>query len=371
MAAPPHAKVGERAASAGRPIVAGVAPFLRTLPARATSADLWAGVEALTVEGDGRERLAAKHGAVIDSNAHRRFAAFIRQAQQYYAAVRPLDPVAKPLVGYYFALNLTKAFLTAAAPPSTSASRLGHGLRESVDERTRYFFQQEGFTIQDRGVFKELAERTGQRFCYARGYRLRLVDLLPYLPEAFDLYADVADEAPKLLPVADAYASFGGKQGWLRVEIDRNVLRQRGLGPETLLRRARIFESQFHLVTDPGLGTASYESNDRYAYGRKRSEILRYLCDVYEASMIACQRTSAGGRRYIVLSERMELLSHEAVTFAVLHHLSNMVRYRPQYVDRLRGTRYYWLFASWVDRACENYLLSMASRITREEHMVA
>jgi hypothetical protein len=65
--------------------------FLRTLPARATSADLWAGVEALTVEGDGRERLAAKHGTVIDSNAHRRFAAFIRQAQQYYAAVGPLD----------------------------------------------------------------------------------------------------------------------------------------------------------------------------------------------------------------------------------------------------------------------------------------
>jgi hypothetical protein len=155
------------------------------------------------------------------------------------------------------------------------------------------------------------------------------------------------------------------------VEIDRNALRQRGLGPETLLRRAKIFASQFHLVADPSVGTASYESNDRFAYGKKRSEILRHLCDVYEASLIACQRTSAGGRRFIVLSDRGELLSHEAVTFAVLHHLSNMVRYRPQYVERLRGTRFYWLFASWVDRACENYLLSLASRITREEHMVA
>jgi hypothetical protein len=371
VAAPPHAKVGERAASAGRPIIAGVAPFLRTLPARATSADLWAGVEALTVEGDGRKRLVTKHGAGIDENAHRRFAAFVRQAQQYYAAVGPLDPVAKPLIAYYFALNLTKAFLTAVAPASTSGSRLGHGLRESVDERNRYFFQQEGFKIQERGVFRDLAERTGQRFCYAGGHRIRVVDLLPYLPEAFDLYADVADEAPKLLPVADMYAAFGDKQGWLRVEVDRDVLRQRGLGPETLLRRAGIFESQFHLVGDPTVDTASYESNDVFAYGRKRSEILRHLCDVYEASLVACQRTAAGGRRFVVLSERTELLSHEAVTFAVLHHLSNMVRYRPQFVDRLRGARYYWLFASWVDRACENYLLSMSSRITREEQMVA
>lgn len=155
VAAPPHAKAGERAASAGRPIVAGVAPFLRTLPARATSADLWAGVEALTVEGDGRERLSTKHGVGIDQDAHRRFAAFVRQAQQYYAAVGPLDPVAKPLIAYYFALNLTKALLAAVAPATTSGTRLGHGLRESLEERTRYFFQQEGFRIQDRGVFRE------------------------------------------------------------------------------------------------------------------------------------------------------------------------------------------------------------------------
>jgi len=203
------------------------------------------------VESDGRERLAAKHGTGIDQNGHRRFAAFVRQAQQYYAAVGPLDPVGKPLIAYYFALNLTKAFLTSVAPATTSATRLGHGLRESLEERTRYFFQQEGIRIQDRGVFRELAERTGQRFCYAGSHRLRLVDLLPYLPEAFDLYADVSDEAPKLLPIADTWAAFGDKQGWLRVEIDRNVLRQRGLGPETLLRRARIFASQFSLGGRP------------------------------------------------------------------------------------------------------------------------
>jgi hypothetical protein len=107
------------------------------------------------VEGDGRERLSTKHGVGIDQDAHRRFAAFVRQAQQYYAAVGPLDPVAKPLIAYYFALNLTKALLAAVAPATTSGTRLGHGLRESLEERTRYFFQQEGFRIQDRGVFRE------------------------------------------------------------------------------------------------------------------------------------------------------------------------------------------------------------------------
>jgi hypothetical protein len=75
VAAPPHAKVGERAASAGRPIVAGVAPFLRTLPARATSADLWAGVEALT-------------------------AAVTRAAEDVTVVTAPISPTSKP-EGYW------------------------------------------------------------------------------------------------------------------------------------------------------------------------------------------------------------------------------------------------------------------------------
>ena len=60
----------------------------------------------------------------------------------------------------------------------------------------------------------------------------------------------------------------------------------------------------------------------------------------------------------------------ESLTFVVLLHLSNMVRYRPQQVEALRGSKYWWLFTSWVDRACENFLLSIASRISLEEHVI-
>jgi hypothetical protein len=118
------------------------------------------------------------------------------------------------------------------------------------------------------------------------------------------------------------------------------------------------------------LDTASYETMTSYPYAIRRSDILDDLVLEFDNSLIANQRNVSGGRRYIVLSLRKDLLSHEAVTFALLHHLSNMVRYRPHDVERLRGSAYFWLFASWVDRGCENYLLAIASRITREEHVV-
>ncbi len=71
-----------------------------------------------------------------------------------------------------------------------------------------------------------------------------------------------------------------------------------------------------------------------------------------------------------MLSTRTQLLSHEAVTFGVLHHLSNIVRYRPGDAEKLLLSQHSWLLTSWVDRAVESMLLNLATRITGEEHVL-
>ena len=43
-----------------------------------------------------------------------------------------------------------------------------------------------------------------------------------------------------------------------------------------------------------------------------------------------------------VRAPRPKLLSHEAVTFAVLHHMSNLVRYRPSDGEKLLGSTGGW-----------------------------
>jgi hypothetical protein len=50
-----------------------------------------------------------------------------------------------------------------------------------------------------------------------------------------------------------------------------------------------------------------------------------------------------------------------------MHHLSNMVRYRPEQVSKLAANRWFFLFTTWVPRAMENFLLSVASRLLLEE----
>jgi hypothetical protein len=123
MAAPPRARDGKPAASAGRPIVAGVSSFLRLLSARATDAGLWVALEVLAVEDEGLDRLETLHGVWIDSRARRRYSAFIAQARQYFNGTKSIEPIANSLLGYYFALNLTKVVAAGASGPRSSMER--------------------------------------------------------------------------------------------------------------------------------------------------------------------------------------------------------------------------------------------------------
>ncbi|MGI8516657.1 MAG: YaaC family protein [Acidimicrobiia bacterium] len=157
---PPNARPGKRGASSGRPIVAGVAPHVRVLSGRATTADLWASLDALAARSNGLDGL---HRRPHDKKAKDRFSAYIHQAKEYFEAVRPAEPVAKPLLAYYFALNLSKAFLT-AVEPATTADKLRHGVSPVSITSQRYRFTQEAFRVQARGVFRLVAEHTGQCF---------------------------------------------------------------------------------------------------------------------------------------------------------------------------------------------------------------
>lgn len=367
---PPHARAGKPGASSGRPIVAGVAPHVRVLSGRATSADLWASLDALAARPDGLDDL---HRRTHDRKAKERFAAYIHQAKEYFEAVRPAEPVAKPLLAYYFALNLSKAFLT-AVHPATTADKLRHGVSPVPITSQRYRFTQEAFRVQAHGVFRLVAEHTGQGFCWAGGREIQLKKVVGFLPEAADLYADAYGNHPRLIPVSEVTALFGEiddeNASWLRVEVDRNTLQERGIGAERLLSEAKAFGNRFRLVDDgSNEATFSYESKNHFTYHR-RVDALPSLAELFDHSLFAIQRHRRGRPSFVVHSTRPELLSHEAVAFGVLHHLSDMVRYRPERVEALISSNEYWLFAPWVDRACENFLLAMASRIALEEHTV-
>lgn len=176
---PPNAREGTEGSLAGRRISAGLAPFRREISPRSSESDLWASLETAISEPHGFKRLEHEHRVRLDPWARSRARAYLNQARQYYAAVGSLAPVAKPLAGYYFVLNLTKTYLTVVDPAVTEPSIMMHGLGQAFERGSRYAFTKEKFKIAAKGAFRLLAERTGMGHCWAKDYTIGLSELLP------------------------------------------------------------------------------------------------------------------------------------------------------------------------------------------------
>lgn len=368
---PPHCRAGRRALNVGRRVVAGVGAVETLLSPRTSPYELWAPLRLVKTEDVGRARLRKIHGDAIDPAAHRRINAYLTQAETFYLSAQDMPPESRPLVAYYFVLNLTKAYLTCAEPALT-AGRMMHGLTDGFQAKTRYWFAHEEAKVSNvtgatRSAFRELAQRTGAGFCHPAGRLLPIRKLAPYLVETADVFEAAVDIAPRLAPLRSVEVWSGAGKTWLRVEARRSELSRRGLGPSSLVLRANHFGSVFRHV-DSETTTVSYESRASYAYGGKR--VLLRFADVrsdFEKSLIHVNRGSTGARYLAVASGRSDLLSQEAVCFAVMHHMSNMVRYRPEQVAKLAGQKWFFLFTAWVPRAMENFYLALASRILAEE----
>jgi hypothetical protein len=312
----------------------------------------------------------------MDDAAFRRFVSYLTQSETFYLSAETMAPESRPLVAYYFFLNLTKAFLTCVDPTLTSRKAL-HGLGDAFERKSRYWFQQETAKVGSptgvrTNVFAELAERTGTGFCHSSGKDLAIHKLIPYLVEAADILEDAVGTAPKLLPVQSLRVMGRDSEAWLRLEVAGGELRRRAVAGSQLHRRAAHFGAVFHQVASDDPYRSLYESRERWSYRTRPGRVSYARCApeviaAFERSLIHTNRGTTGARHLVILSERSDLLSQEAVAFLVMHHLSNMVRYRPEEVMKLAGSRWFFLFTTWVPRAMENFLLAMSSRLLGEE----
>ena len=269
-------------------------------------------------------------------------------------------------------LNLTRAFLTVKDPEVTKRS-LHHGIgQRNTHLIGPYKFSQEHLAIMQNGAFQELAGTTGRGHVWSAG-EMAVERLLPYLPETPDLFASSSQGKPHLVPISRIDVLGSGtrplQEAWLRVHVSHLALEESGHSPQKLLQAAAAFGSEFELASDGNGEFALYESKATVPF-TQMPKPLGPLREHFDRALIYRYRSSPSDSGSILVSPHADLISMEALTFAVMIHLSNMVRYRPDDVENLRGTKHWWLFSSWVDRACENFLLSISSRLSAEEHVI-
>lgn len=357
--------------SNGRQVTAGLAPFERPFSPRSTPEDLWAALDASCDDSTSASLAKALGSTEFRSADSDRYRSFVRQAREFYTAQRAVSPAAKPLAAYYFVLNLSKAFLTLAAPSETRADKLMHGVAVEPGPGGSYAFELAKSRAYASGVFPLLAARTGAASKKPVTNPIAVVDLLPYLLEATHEYSAASGQLPRLLEVESVSMLQSDGNAWLRLEIPVDSITRRGLRPKALAEQdAGLFAEWFDFVgNDDDRGVSVYESTKTLAGSRRRST-WDALAAQLDSALVGLDRSQLGGRWFVTLDPRTGLLSYEAVTFLLMHHLSEMARYRPQLLDEMLSSKHAWVLTTWVNRACENLLLTLASRITREEHRI-
>ncbi len=356
--------------SRGRPVIAGFGPFERSLSARSGSDDLWAGLISSTDDVSIRKLGAQLATPGMSRSDVERYRAFLTQAREFYDAQRLLGPSAKPLAAYYFVLNLSEAYLTLRRPTTTNRERMNHGVSVRpgcgpTTEETHAF----EFALskgQPNGVFPQLASETGARNSHPVENPHPITGFLPYLLAATNEYTSMTGELPRLLPI-DAVEVLGANdQAWLRVR--RESLVRRGHDPgELSAGTAHDFSRHFRYVGDDTETAQALYDSGPVTLSHSPSG-WQSLADRLDRSLVGVDRSQFGGRWYVTIDDRPGLISYEAVTFLLMHHLSEIVRYRPHHAEGMLRSRFAWVLTIWVNRACDNFLLTLASRMTGEKH---
>lgn len=366
---PPGISHGKPVWSRGRQVIAGLAPFEQSFSPRAHPNDLWASLDATQSESQARSAASRLGGRYFVATDSRRYRAFLRQAREFYLAQLNVAPAAKPLPAYYFVLNLAKAYLTLADPKMMRADWMQHGVAVKPGARGTYAIDDALSDAKATGVFPELAARTGAGNKKPVGNPVVLADLLAYLTEATDEYSAMAGALPPLLPIEAIDVLQDEGTAWLRVSVSTDALRRRkSLTPAKLPTAAGLFGAHFKFVGNDDAGRSFYESTR--VKGPRRAATWSELAQILDRSLVGVDRSKLGGQWYVTLDPRKGLISYEAVTFLTLHHLSEIVRYRPHAAEELLGSKYSWVLTTWVNRASDNFLLTMASRITDRDHRI-
>lgn len=355
-----------------RPAVVGLATFERRFSPRVSNDALWESLEAACFPAKTDELAKGFGGTDWEQEVDAaRFRSFIKQAKDFYTATNAVSSAAKPLPAYYFVLNLAKAYLTLRVPAQMRTDKIPHGV--IVVKGGDYEFENAKSEAKPNGVFPLLAGHTGTGATVPNPNPIEPTHLLPYLLEATAEYTAMSGQRPRLIEIEDIHIVPNlSSPPFLNVHINAGLVEKVVGAPSDLAESAALFGAHFEYHIDHPGGFEVYTSRKKWTKEEvDNGTVQRDWVSIFDQALIGVDRTQGNGRTFITLDKRTDLISYEAITFLMAHHLSEMARYRPYALDKLLTSQYAWVLTSWLPRACENYLLTMATRITGEEHRIS
>ena len=314
-----------------------------------------------------------------------RFSSFITQAENYWRGTDKLSFKSSPLLYYYSFLNLVKAYLVLVDPDLPD--RIKHGLSwQGTSKSLTKLKLSVGQT--DNNVFA----RYHKKVFSGNGLPIsvNLIELFSYLPANSLEFEESKLGDTKVHPVkCRMMVNKRASKYWAAFAIPKGSFLKHHYRSFPLLKTKFEFcdipentsalEKIKTAFNVPAAEWASYDffqSNDvnqkpMISGGFLIQIIVSEFNDLFGYYKAHINRTGSLYSQYssflsLPYSPRSKLILNEEVSaYAVMFFMSELVRYRPDFLDNLFGDRLLWLFESYVNSYPVIFLNYISSRIMK------
>ena len=307
------------------------------------------------------------------------FQGFIRQAKNYYYGAQALHYRSSSLLYYYCLLNLTKAYLILHRPSKLVDTEIGHGLKFDVKDNRAFSKQQ--IKLRGDGVFSVFYElETGTNL--QKDTPLNISNLFSYCFEISGQYELGGFGISKVIPCFSGYAiNNEDKKCWAVIGIRR--FEQIEPYKYELKCLKRTFE-EIHLPRNNSRELFQIHAweHQYYKFFQNKKpkpwiegkylplkKINEEIMSAFENSF--CVNYYPSNYDFVIslpLSPRNKIqMNEELAIFCIYYYLGNLVRYKPEYLEKLLNTKSAWLIESFVRTCSLTFLQIIASKILDQE----
>ncbi|WP_221031479.1 YaaC family protein [Actomonas aquatica] len=284
------------------------------------------------------------------------------QARDFYEATQSLAKTAKPLTAYYSALNATKALLLAHRIPHSPY----HGVTgKALPGKTSLSNEQVG--MRANGVFGALSDY----FSEPRpdtGF-ISLKDILYNLTYLHRAYTVTYTSEPELfIPIDNPHfvRKAQASESWFCCEIAG----RRFTRPATL-NTLDGFENDPYYNTKKTV--VRMKKRFRWKHGGSKHDNIARLT-TYHKRVRKHLFYIAGSTRLWYIKRNSDPTgfinrSSSTLTFAALHRISEIARYRPDSLQKHFECRHNWLLSEFINGSLTQYIDEISSEITGADFM--
>ena len=288
-----------------------------------------------------------------------------QQAKHFFLASENLPQNSKPLTSYYCCLNAAKALLCING---ISVSNISHGITQDRHNQTiSKSLEQAEVIFLGQGVLFELSKYFNEEACKQT---LNIKDLLYNIPCIHRTFTITYPNHSELfIPINNIkfIREDSTQKAWIQFDIDSGFQNSKILKSiPTSFKRTNIECSTYTFRKENSRFKWNIHSDIKArltALSSYHNKVRKDIHYIYGQTKLWYIKKKLPNNRHVINRNSITLI------FAVMHWMSELVRYNPEQFEKYMNSKQNWLLHEFIEKALHHFVDEISCEITHQDIM--